>query len=1224
MVIPLAQALPAMSIQGTVTDTSGTAVANTLVALTSEEGLSERNTAITDANGHYRIELQAPTTAISDDYGVTPTAFELHQNWPNPFNPSTILAYTLAEPVNVELAIYNMLGQRVRVIDSGLRMPRLHQVPWDGRDDSGFALAAGVYLYRLQAGGEVLTRKMLMVDGTAQTLKPTAIGVVRSAVAIRPAVGGTYKLEVTGAGIRPHTATGLSLTDGETVDIEVEPILNSEILASLGPITTPVDVAQAFEAMGVRISDDPVHLAGLGSAHANAIAALHAAGASLTVTEIAAELAVSGVQFNGAAPTGHALAALLDALVAAGYEVSGSPYAALPLYLASYPDGSLPVVRPIIDPDTRLDPTRATLVMLSVQAAAMLDPEQQSPALGKPTQGIVGDLALAWTDLHMSSGDLGEDIVGLAGSLGGGFVGMTVGVAVSTVVTVKTGGFGIVVAPYFVKGGTVGGSVLGSKGAVTLYRWMRGTTGETITQEEADGVILTQAGVEVDGEVLEPEIIDPRPELRVSTKSIAVQGMTTATPLHLTNGGDGILTWTVIVEGGTWLGVTSEHGDTGGDGAFSGSGPSTLTVHAGGMGLADGVYEGIVRIASNGGDISIPVVMIVGGHATGDLVSFELPGGAEIEMVWIEPGTFMMGAPESDDLARDNEKPLHYVTLTQGFWLGKHELTQGQWESVMGTAPWSGEHAVQSNPHHPAVWISWDDVQELLLALNAGAGSMVYTIPTEAEWEYACRAGTTTRWSFADSQRDLWYYAWYRENTREVRENYSHQVGMKLPNPWGFCDMHGNVWEWVQRLNQPYTTEPQVDPAIDNLNSYQGIRGGGFWGDAARETRSAYRSFESRRKRLSDVGVRLLRIGGARTTDTPELSVAPAMVTVSDEITKTHLELRNSGTGYLHWRVEENETWLRVSSSSRDTDQDGQLIDTGDVTLQVTTAGLGLPEGAYETTIEITSNGGALSVPVTMVVGKKPSLGDEMTVTLPGGATIDFVWIEPGAFMMGSPESDDVAHFFEKPQHEVTLTQGFWLGKHELTQGQWESVMGTAPWSHLTMKQLRDKVRIDPYHPAVWVSWKDAQELLAALNTDAGWMVYRLPTEAEWEYACRAGTTTRWSFGDDESELGDYAWYRANASDAGLGYAQPVGMKLPNPWGLHDMHGNVSEWIQDWITGYPSEAQVDPIGLLTGSSIGLRGGNLFDNAQNTRSAYRDHERSGSRAVQFGVRLLRME
>ena len=251
--------------------------------------------------------------------------------------------------------------------------------------------------------------------------------------------------------------------------------------------------------------------------------------------------------------------------------------------------------------------------------------------------------------------------------------------------------------------------------------------------------------------------------------------------------------------------------------------------------------------------------------------------------------------------------------------------------------------------------------------------------------------------------------------------------------------------------------------------------------------------------------------------------------------------------------------------------------------------------------------------------------GTERTFPLPvpeGDPPIDmaFVWIEPGVFQMGSPASEEGRDSDEGPLHEVELSRGFWLGKYEVTQGEWEAVMGTRPW------RGKDYVQPNSSHPAVYISWNDVQAFIDMLNTAAGEVVYRLPTEAEWEYACRAGTTTRWSFGDDVSQLTDYAWYGGNACSEGECYARVVGTKLPNPWKLHDMHGNVFEWVQDWYSRryYNSSPRVDPQGPSTGSYRITRGGHFRNEASVLRAAFRWGQNSPSRSGPYdGVRLLRI-
>jgi formylglycine-generating enzyme required for sulfatase activity len=288
-------------------------------------------------------------------------------------------------------------------------------------------------------------------------------------------------------------------------------------------------------------------------------------------------------------------------------------------------------------------------------------------------------------------------------------------------------------------------------------------------------------------------------------------------------------------------------------------------------------------------------------------------------------------------------------------------------------------------------------------------------------------------------------------------------------------------------------------------------------------------------------------------------------------------------------------------------------------------------QGSGETTPRFYAAAAESLVPPTAVIPSPPppvrdSAGTEgrsvktMTVQLAGGASMEFVWIEPGTFSMGSPAAEPDRDLNEGPWHQVTISRGFWLGKFEITQAQWESVMGNRPWAGM------EYVQENPNHPAVYVSWGDVQGFIQRLNRAAGDSLYRLPTEAEWEYACRAGTQTRWSYGDEKNRLGNYAWYGANAWGFGVKYARAVGQKEPNPWGLCDMHGNVWEWCQDWYSAnfYMRRIQADPAGPISGSHRVDRGGSFDTYARNTRSAVRGGDVPDGRYCSLGARLLRIK
>ncbi|MDH7570825.1 MAG: formylglycine-generating enzyme family protein, partial [Armatimonadota bacterium] len=242
-----------------------------------------------------------------------------------------------------------------------------------------------------------------------------------------------------------------------------------------------------------------------------------------------------------------------------------------------------------------------------------------------------------------------------------------------------------------------------------------------------------------------------------------------------------------------------------------------------------------------------------------------LPGGATMEMVWIPPGSFLMGTPDGEQGREPNEGPRHRVTLSRGFWLGKYEVTQHQWERVMGTRPWEGEVYVGADPNCPAVYLSWDDATALAERVSAADSSAHYRLPTEAEWEYACRAGTDTPYSFGADVSRLGDYAWHGKNTFDVQESYAHPVGRKRANPWGLHDMHGNVWEWVQDWYGPYSAQPQVDPTGPTTGTDRVFRGGSFF-YLASFARSGYRGFNQPRHRLFNLGMRLVREEGPRST----------------------------------------------------------------------------------------------------------------------------------------------------------------------------------------------------------------------------------------------------------------------------------------------------------------------------------------------------------------------
>jgi formylglycine-generating enzyme required for sulfatase activity len=215
--------------------------------------------------------------------------------------------------------------------------------------------------------------------------------------------------------------------------------------------------------------------------------------------------------------------------------------------------------------------------------------------------------------------------------------------------------------------------------------------------------------------------------------------------------------------------------------------------------------------------------------------------------------------------------------------------------------------------------------------------------------------------------------------------------------------------------------------------------------------------------------------------------------------------------------------------------------------------------------------------------------------------------IQPGAFQMGQADIKGAL------PHRVEITKPFYLGVTEVTQAQWQAVMGANP-SHFSGGEL-------PVEKIGWAEARDFCQRLTDHERNAGTLpprsIYRLPTEAEWEYACRAGSSTAFCFGDSETGLDDYAWYRQNS----VGTSHPVGKKKPNAWGLGDMHGNVWEWCDDWYAEYAGDAQADPKGPPTGKYRVVRGGSWEGPGEQCRSAHRYYNPPVNWLHMVGLRVV---
>jgi formylglycine-generating enzyme required for sulfatase activity len=432
----------------------------------------------------------------------------------------------------------------------------------------------------------------------------------------------------------------------------------------------------------------------------------------------------------------------------------------------------------------------------------------------------------------------------------------------------------------------------------------------------------------------------------------------------------------------------------------------------------------------------------------------------------IKPGSFVMGC----DSGEDNEKPAHRVTLTKPFFIGVCEVTQQQYEKVMGTNPSSVK-----GTRRPVDSVSWNDAYEFCQRLSE-TENRPYRLPTEAEWEYACRSGTTTKYYWSDEADGR--YAWTSHNSSKV----AHDVGARLPNVWGLYDMSGNVSEWCADWYEARYSDgdDQSDPKGPSNGQSRVIRGGS-WCDGPWYCHSAD------------------RYGGE-----PDLC---------SWYVGFRIVLDSKTAGAVHLQIDQiSERAKRLYNE----------LDWHDV--------------------------------LTNSVGMKVKL------------------IKPGSFMMRSWSEP-----FQTPVHK-TLTKPFYIGVCEVTQQQYEKVMDANP-SRYKGSML----------PVDSVSWNDANEFCQRLSETEN-RPYRLPTEVEWEYACRAGTTTDYYWGNKPDDW--YAWTRHNSSYI----VHDVGTRLPNAWGLHDMSGNVWEWCADMYVVYSRRrtSQNDLKRLSNEPFRVARGGSCYD------------------------------
>ncbi len=572
--------------------------------------------------------------------------------------------------------------------------------------------------------------------------------------------------------------------------------------------------------------------------------------------------------------------------------------------------------------------------------------------------------------------------------------------------------------------------------------------------------------------------------------------------------------------------------------------------------------------------------------------------GVRQRMRWIPPGEFMMGSPEVEAGRYVDEGPLHPVRISRGFWLFDTPCTQELWEVVMGQNP-----SKFRSPTRPVEQVDWQDCQAFGERLNGLVEGLKLSLPAEAQWEYACRAGNTTRYPFGDEETQLGDHAWFLDNS----EGETHAVGQKLPNPWGLYDMLGNVYEWCQDGWDPefYKKSPRDDPMVPAEASADRVIRGGSWYGSARLVRAASRRRGDPGDRYDNLGFRCAEFQSSGPVS--RRSRGEQGGSLSERRAEHVAEQRSDGESPSETR------WLRLG------DREAGPCDFSSLTT------VRLSSDLEELTLR------TMTRPHWASAIGRDAFGLWAEFTIQETVRQRLRWIPPGRFVMGSPPGEAGRWDNEGPQRTVRIPDGFWLFDTPCTQELWEAVMGETP------SYFRS-----PTRPVEQVSWEDCQAFVQRLNSQLNGLELSLPSEAQWEYACRAGTIGATYAGDLEilgannaRLLDGIAWYGGNCGvgfelakgydisswqekqyESKTGGTHPVGRKAPNPWGLYDMLGNVWEWCMDKYAENPS-ARVSAVRVI-------RGGSWGDGARHVRAAYRDGSDPGGRGNNLGFRCAEFQ
>ena len=614
-------------------------------------------------------------------------------------------------------------------------------------------------------------------------------------------------------------------------------------------------------------------------------------------------------------------------------------------------------------------------------------------------------------------------------------------------------------------------------------------------------------------------------------------------------------------------------------------------------------------------------------------------GGEGPEMAVLPTGSFRMGSPASEEGRYDDEGPLRTVTIGKRIAMGRYEVTVGEFRRFVTASGyrteaerntggdqgcWTLENTTRnkwgwtpgrfwSNQEYtleedqPVVCVSWYDARRYIDWLNEETGGG-YRLPSEAEWEYAVRAGSGSRYHFGDDESKLCDYGNVADTTKlpngHVWTNkancsddavYPVAVGSYRPNAFGLYDLHGNVLEWVEDCyHESYEGAPTDGSAwTTGCDGEWAVVRGGAWDIDPRHLRSASRDWSGPSDRGSTYGFRLVQDLNPSDPfpEAPTQAEAPGSLVLELAPSDARVILPDIESGY----------------------RPGMALPAGEYQVIVRQAGY----EEFVGTVRIESGVRTTRSIVLRREAPARAVGEVFRDALKGGGEGPEMMVLPtGSFQMGSPPGETGRYSDEGPVRTVNISRHIAMGRYEVTFAEYdrfaEATSRTKPYDWDWGRGTR---------PVTDVSQTDAKAYATWLSAQTG-KTYRLPSESEWEYAARAGTETAYSWGN---EIGVN---RANCDGCGSEWddeqTAPVGSFAANGFGLFDMHGNVWEWVEDcWHDNYKG-APTDGSAWTTGCDeewAVARGGSWFDGPRDLRSAYRDWDAPSYLDFTYGFRLV---